>query len=148
MFQRPINRVEPQMPAAAYKTYTLAAPLATHWRKATCAEVGCPDYLNGWRVRVEGLDAQMLHDARRYGRNRELPVTEGETWLVYEAGQPCFRSAQHRTRIERPELYLVRDGDWRGNPRGTQARQHSRPEHWVEDFAEHQQGLADTAQKG
>lgn len=146
--QRPVNRIEPQMPASAYKTYALAAPLATHWRKATCVEVDCPDYLNGWRVRVEGLDDQLLHDARRYGRHRELPVAEGETWLVYEAGQPCFRAAQHRKRIERPELYIVRDGDWRGNPRGTQSRRHARPEDWVDDFANHQGRLADAHGRG
>ena len=146
--QRPVNRIEPQMPASAYKTYALAAPLATHWRKATCVEVDCPDYLNGWRVRVEGLDEQMLHDARNYGRNRELPVAEGETWLMYEAGQPCFRAAQHHKRIDRPELYIVRDGDWRGNPRGTQARQHVRPEDWVDDFANHQGRLADAHRQG
>lgn len=144
-----MNRVEPKMPASAYRTFAILAPVSSHWRKATCAEVDCPDYLNGWRVRVEGLDPQMLHAARTSGRRfRELHVTEGETWLVYEAGQSCFRAEQHRRRLERPELYVVRDGDWRGNPRGTPVRQHARPEHWVENFAEHQQGLADALERG
>ncbi|MBA4865910.1 hypothetical protein H1V43_32115 [Streptomyces sp. PSKA54] len=144
-----MNRVEPRMPAAAYKTFQILAPVPTHWRPASCAEVDCPDYVNGWRVRIEGLDAQMLHAAKTSGRKySELRVAEGETWLVYEAGQPCFRAAQHRKRIDRPELFLVRDGDHRGNPRGTKARMHAKPEHWVENFAEHQQGLADAHQKG
>jgi hypothetical protein len=144
-----MNRVEPQMPASAYKTFQIVAPVSTHWRPASCAEVGCADHVNGWRVRVEGLDPQMLHAAKTSGRKySELRVADGETWLVYEAGQPCFRSSQHRKRIDRPELYLVRDGDHRGNPRGTRVRQHIKPDHWVENFAEHQQGLADAHQKG
>jgi hypothetical protein len=149
MISRPVNRVEPAMPPEAYKTFQITAPVSTHWRKATCTEVDCPNYLNGWRVRIEGLDPQMLHAARTSGRRHtELPVAEGETWLVFDAGQPCFRAAEHRKRIDRPELYVVRDGDHRGNPRGTKARLHQRPEHWTEQFAEHQQALADAHEKG
>lgn len=152
MFQRPVNRIEPKMPASAYKTYSIAAPVATHWRKASCAEVDCPRYLNGWRVHVEQLTPELLHTAKTARhpvngrwvpyRYTEVRVTEGQTYLVFEAGQPCFAAAEHRKRVERPELYVVRDGDWRGNPRGTEARRHERPEHWVEDFAEHQDRLA------
>ena len=149
MFQRPINRIAPKMPAAAYKTYSIAAPLSTHYRPATCSEVDCPRYLNGWRVRVEGLPPELLHAAKTSGRRyRELHVVEGETWLVFEAGQACFLAGEHRKRLDRPELYVVRDGDWRGNPRGTQARRHARPEHWVEDFAEHQDRLASAHGEG
>lgn len=158
MQPRPMNRVEPAMPPEAYKTFAIVAPVSTHWRPAACAEVDCPDYRNGWRVRVEGLPPEMLHDARtarhqvngrwvpyRYVEQR---VADGETWLMFESGQPCFRAATHRTRIDRPELYVVRDGDHRGNPRGTKARQHQRPQFWTEQFAEHQQALADAHQKG
>lgn len=149
MFQRPVNRVEPQMPASAYKTYSIVAPASTHFRKATCAEVDCPRYLNGWRVRVEQLTPELLHAAKTSGRKySELRVAEGETWLIFEAGQPCFQAGEHRKRLDRPELYIVRDGDWRGNPRGTEARRHARPEHWVEDFSEHQGRLAAAHEKG
>jgi hypothetical protein len=153
-----MNRIQPQMGAEAYKTYSIAAPASTHFRKATCAETNCPDYLNGWRVRVEGLPPEMLHTAKtaRFQVNgrwvpyryAEVPVAEGETWLHFEAGQPCFRAGEHRMRIDKPELFLVRDGDWRGNPRGTKARMHQRPESWVEDFGEHQQNIADEIAKG
>lgn len=147
--QRPVNRIQPQMPASAYKTYELAAPVATHWRKATCAEIDCPRYLNGWRVHVEQIGPELEHAAKTSGRRyQELRVAEGQTYLVFEAGQPCFQMSEHRKRIEKPELYVVRDGDWRGNPRRTEARQHARPELWVEDFAEHQQGLARVQERG
>lgn len=146
MLNRPFgDRVGPE----AMKTYQISAPLGSHWRPATCAEVDCPNYVNGWRVRVEGLTPQDLHVARTCGRRYvEQHVAADETWLVYEAGQPCFRASQHRARVGRPELYVVRDGDHRGNPRGTEPRRHTRPEFWVEDFAEHQQSLADKMKEG
>lgn len=144
-----LSRIQPLMGAAAYKTYSVVSPLSTHFRPATCAEVDCPHYLNGWRVRVEALTPDLLHAARNSGRKYvEQSVAEGETWLVFEAGQDCFKASQHRTRMDRAPLYVVRDGDWRGNPRGTKARLHQRPDHWVEDFAEHQQKLADEIGKG
>lgn len=144
-----MNRVEPMMPPEAYTTFAIVAPISTHFRPASCAEVDCPHYLNGWRVRVEGLPPAMVHTARTSGRRfRELRVAEGETWLVFESGQSCFQASQHLTRLDRPELFVVRDGDHRGNPRGTKARLHQRAEHWTEQFAEHQQGLADAHQKG
>lgn len=148
MIERPINRVEPRLPAAAFKTYAIAAPLTTHHRPATCAEIDCPRYLRGWKAQVEKMTPQQFHDATS-GRwkYQELRVAEGETWLVYEAGQSCFQATEHRVRLDRPELFIVRSGDHRANPLG-QSRQHTRPELWVEDFAEHQQGLADTQQKG
>lgn len=144
-----MNRIQPQMGPEAYKTYSISAPVSTHFRRATCAEVDCPDFLSGWRVRVEGLPAQLLHDAKTSGRKYvEVQVTEGETWLHYEAGQPCFRVAEHRIRIGKPELFLVQDGDWRGNPRQTRTRMHQKPEFWVEDFGEHQQNIADQIERG
>jgi hypothetical protein len=156
--QRPINRIEPKMPASAYKTYSIAAPVSTHWRKATCKETDCPRYLNGWRVQVELLTPELLHTAKTVRhlingrwvpyRYTELRVSESQTFLVFEAGQPCFQAAEHRIKIDRPELYIVRDGDHRGNPRRTEARRHTRPEHWVEDFATHQERLADTLRQG
>ncbi|SEO83536.1 hypothetical protein [Actinacidiphila rubida] len=144
-----MSAIEPLMGPESYKSFVISQPLATHWRPATCEEVNCADHANGWKVRVEGLPAQMLHDARTSGRRySELPVAEGETWLIFEAGQPCFRASQHRAPLSRPPLYLVRDGDHRGNPRGTRARLHQRPESWRDDFAEHQQTLADAQQRG
>lgn len=151
MFQRPVNRIEPKLSAAAYKTYELAAPVATHWRKASCAEVDCPRYLNGWRVHVEQIGPELTHAAKTSGRRfQEMRVAEGQTYLVFEAGQSCFQAGEHRRLIdpEQPPLYIVRDGDWRGNPRRTDARRHARPEHWVEDFAEHQGRLADAHRQG
>jgi len=145
-----LSRIQPLMGPEAYKTFEMRSPLSTHFRKATCAEAGCEHYRLGWQTRVEGLPPEMLHAAKTSGRKyTEQRIAEGETYLVFEAGQPCFRAPQHRMRInDRPPLYIVRDGDWRGNPRGTKARLHQNPGDWVDDFATHQQAIADEIAKG
>ncbi|MFH8336967.1 hypothetical protein [Streptomyces sp. AM6-12] len=148
-----MHRIEPQMPAAAYKTYAIVAPKSTHWVGATCAEVDCAHYLNGWQSVIDEateLGQRQAHYIRKQsGRAyREERRPDGLTAFTFEAGQPCFNAAKHQKRTGRPELYIVRDGDYRGNPRGTQTRQHVHAADWVEDFAEHQQGLADEIKKG
>jgi len=146
---RPVFRDDPLMPAAAYKTYRIIAPISTHFRPATCTEVQCPNYLKGWKVHVEKLPPELLHAAKTSGRRyRELHVAEGETYLVFEPGQPCFQAGEHKTRIDKPELYVVQGGDHRGNPRGTQTLRHASADDWVNDFAEHQSRLLDEQQKG
>lgn len=143
-----MNRIPPNGQVGDYKTYQILAPLSTHWTAATCAEVNCAQYLNGWRVRVEGLPPDMLHTAKTSGRAfTELHIAEGENWLVFKAGQPCFRASQHRRIKDKQEIFIVRDGDHRGNPTGN-LRKHTRPEFWQEDFAEHQDKLARQIQQG
>lgn len=140
-------RLEPQMPPGAYQTFQVAAPLSTHWRPATCEEVACPDYLNGWRLRVEGLTEQDIHVATHCGRKYErLAVCPGETWLVFEAGQPCFKASKHRKRIDREERFIIRGGDHRANPAGD--RRETTASGWVDDFGEHQEVLADRLKEG
>lgn len=145
---RKLNRLPPTGRVQDYRTFQITSPLSTHWRKATCAEVDCPQYTNGWRVRVEGLPPEMLHTAKTCGRKfTELHVAEGENWLVFEAGQACFRAAEHRKLIGRQEIFIARDGDFRGNPTGA-VRKHTKPEFWIEDMQENQGRLADLHQQG
>jgi hypothetical protein len=123
-------------------------PLSTHFRKATCAEVDCPQYTNGWKIRVEQLPPELLHAARTSGRRyRELHVSEDETYLIFEAGQACFQESTHRKRLDREEIFLRRDGDSRGNPTGNRVI-HTSPGAWADDFGEHQNKLSDAAERG
>jgi hypothetical protein len=148
---RQANRIMPQLPAQAFKTYQIVAPVSTHFRPASCAEVDCPNMAHGWRTVIDEsteLGQQQAHYIRRQSKRR---VTEdrdetGLTVFVFAAGQECF--AQHHARLDRPELFLVRGGDWRGDPAGVRPYQHTRSANWVEDFAEHQQRIADQQQKG
>jgi hypothetical protein len=135
-------RVPPKMDAAAYQTYAVAMPRATHLRPATCAEVGCEAQLRGWRTIVDasGPAARYIRDDSGRVFDEPEPGT-----FIFEAGQRCF--AQHETPVGRPEVYLVRDGDHRGNPRGT-APLILTSESWVDHFATHQDRLATAIQRG
>lgn len=147
---RPVFRPEPALPASAMKTYGIVAPKSTHYRPATCVEVDCPNHLNGWQTVVdESTDLGQAQGhyirneaGRRYTEAREAALTT----FTFEAGQQCFR--EHEARLDRPEIYVVRDGDWRGNPRGTGPRIHKDPQGWIDDFGEHQERLADRLGRG
>jgi hypothetical protein len=154
MIQR-INRIPPVGPVTAYKSYEIAAPRATHSRPATCAEVNCGAHIHGWATSlVPGSDDERF--LRRVCRGEvdahrrhftEHPQPDGFVRFVFPPGQTCFAIRSHRLPVGRPEIFVVRDGDWRGNPTGTR-RTHTRPEHWVEDFAEHQQRISDLRARG
>jgi hypothetical protein len=150
---RQINRIAPAAPAHAYKTYQIVAPDQTHWRPATCEEVNCVAYQNGWTTTVDTAtelgQQQAEYIRRRSGRAFTEDSADGRmVTFRFRAGQTCFAATKHRIRLDRPELYLVRDGDWRGNPLGTTPRRHTRGEHWVEDFAEHQDNIARLVERG
>lgn len=147
-----MNRIQPILSAGSFRTFQVMAPRKTHFRSATCQEVNCPRITLGWASIIDestGLGQRQADYIRRASGRKftEERTPEGLTRFVFAPNQECFD--QHYTRDwNRPELYFVRDGDWRGNPRGTRARQHSRPEHWVEEFAENQSALADRIEKG
>lgn len=144
---RALNRVQPVGPPSAYKTFTVLQPLATHFRPATCAEVDCPNYLNGWKTEVDTSTelgaAQADYIRHRAGRAfvesaDRLPVVT----FLFHAGQPCF--AEHHEPLERPPIHIVRNGDWRA---GDNVRE-VRPDDWVDDFQNHQARLADQIERG
>lgn len=146
------QRLPPAMPVQAYKTFQIVAPIKTHFRKATCAEANCPHYLNGFRTRIDEStelgQRQAYYIRKESGRRFTEERDEvGLTVFTFEAGQRCFSSDDHRVRIEREEIFLTRGGDWRGNPTG-ERYQHTRSEFWTEEFAEHQQKLADRIERG
>lgn len=146
---RPVTRINPALPVQAYQTYQVIAPPSTHWRKATCEEVECAAMASGWRSVIDEmteLGMRQAHYIRHVSRRRFREGRDaGLTVFDFEPGQTCF--ADHQVRTARPETYLVRGGDWRGNPTG-QVRRHARAEDWLEDFAEHQDRIADRLQRG
>ncbi len=144
--QQAVNRVDPALPVGAYQTYSITSPTDTSVR-AACQQVGCPAWLHGWESAIDEateLGAQQAAYIRTQSKRtfREQRTDAGLTVFRFESGQRCF--AEHRTR---PEIYAVRDGDWRGNPTGRH-RTHARPQDWVEDFGEHQLRLVDQNKEG
>jgi len=150
---RPLNRIVPNAPAAAYKTYAIRSPLATHFRPATCAEVECQAYAKGWKTIVDeriDLGRRQAYYIRKESGRRffEHRGEAGLTCFDFEAGQRCFRSGEHRVSLRRPENFVVLGGDWRGNPLGSPSVKHVKPEFWIEDFQDHQTRLRDARERG
>lgn len=138
-------RIEPKMPAGAYKTYTIDSPRDTTER-AACEQVGCAAYRNGWRTIVDertDLGRSQAEYIRLRSRRtfREGKTGDGLTVFTFESGQRCF--TDHKTR---PESYGVHLGDWRMDF-GT-VRTHTRASDWVEDFGEHQERIAEQIERG
>ncbi|UOZ10546.1 hypothetical protein [Amycolatopsis sp. WQ 127309] len=142
--------LKPLLPAHAKKTYSIIAPRATHWRKATCDEVDCEAQEFGWASAIDETtdlgqrQAQYIRtlSGRRFGEHRN---SAGLTIFEFAPGQQCFTA--HEVPLGRPELFVVRGGDTRGwTNEGN--RVHANGEDWVDDFATHQQKIADAIEKG
>ena len=148
-----VNRLMPKMGPQNFKTYGLAMPLATHWRKATCEETGCDAYLKGWVTTLDlsTPEGQFHAETIKNDKTRKYSVQRVSVAVakyVYPPGNRCFRESQHRLPLERPARLYVADGDWRGNPRRTPVRVHQRAEDWVEDFSLHQDTLKTAIERG
>lgn len=149
---RPLFRITPAGPVTAYQTFAIEAPLSTHWRKATCEEVKCPAFFYGWESNIDvGTElgqSQANYIRRHSGRSfTEESRLDGTATFHFPPGQTCFDAASHRVRLERNEIYIVRGGDWRGNPT-RERRVHTSAGTWVEEFAEHQDALARRIERG
>lgn len=120
---RPLNRPDPLLPVTKMVTHAILQPLLTHWRSATCAEVDCAHYLNGWGVAKRHVDDRLLAAIKQAGyRFSTIEIEEGQDHLWFEAGQPCFKAGDHRLPVGRDPLFVARSGDWRGNPDGANAK--------------------------
>ena len=141
MHQEPF-RISPLGRPGAYKTYSLLAPLATHWRVITCAEAECVWHTDGWLTIIDEATPNGERQAayirtdktRHYTERRDGPLTV----FHFPPGQEGFpdpnRHPPHKIRSDREPDYAVRPGDYRayGVP-----YLHDSPEFWIEDFAGH-----------
>ena len=127
-------RLPPQGPVQAYQTFSVRSR-PDKLVRTVCEQVNCPAWRGGWESAIdESTDlgkAQAAYIRLQSGRTfKEQRTQAGLTVFRFESGQRCF--ADHKTR---PELYLVRDGDFRGNPTGRK-RVHTRASDWVEHMQE------------
>ena len=126
-----------QQTSATHKTYSISAPRNTHWRKATCEEVDCKYFREGWTYDFRQLDHELLRaielaqPRRHYRKVQHLGV---EYW-VFAPGQPCF--AGHEKRIDRPEFFFVTPNS--KHLIVPKATQHANWDNWQDDFANHQE---------
>jgi len=137
------------LPPTAYQTYTIAVPLATHWRPATCEEVDCPHYLQGWRtiVPTDSPQAEYIRHDRTRSWTEERGTADGLAAFTFPPGQRCFGASSHKTWNGRPERFIQRSGDHRANPDG-RVIEHSGPSPWVDSFGENQERLAEAQGRG
>jgi hypothetical protein len=148
-----VSRLAPDLGPEHFKTFTMSAPFKTHWRLATCEEYECDGVVNGF---VTTVDMSTDLGQRQYhylthdeDRSPVIQRVGPKTFkFMYRPGTPCFQRGDHRVPIGRPPFYLVSDGDWRGNPRRTQALRHRRAEDWIDQFANHQDEIATTVKRG
>lgn len=139
-------RIQPLMDVTRYVTYGARATKDTGIVTA-CKDAGCQAWTHGWETAVdESTDlgrGQARYIRTSSGRTfKEKKTADGMTVFVFEAHQRCF--AEHRTKRD---VFLRRDGDWRGNPTGN-VFVHARPEDWVEDLMEHQDTLQKLIERG
>lgn len=142
---RPLNRIQPVGQPEHYQTFSITSPPDRAVR-AACEQVGCEQWRLGWQSVVDESTvlgrSQAAYIRQRSGRTfREQKTGAGLTVFSFDSGQRCF--AEHRTR---PEIYLVRGGDWRKQT--GPARTHQRAADWREDFGEHQLRIAEQQQRG
>lgn len=142
-------RIEPPMPAEGYKTYGVSAPLDTHFRKGTCAEVDCENMARGFTVTAD-VSTELGQKQANYirlhsGRHFNSAQAGDLVTFTFPAGQQCF--ATHRVLLDREPICYLRGGDWRGNPLGIQ-RQTMSAQDWVDDFGEHQERIAEQKERG
>lgn len=145
-FAQQVSRIAPLGRPGDYVTYNIAAGRDTGV-VAACKDVGCQAWAHGWETTVdEATDlgaAQASYIRWQSGRTfTEARTGGGLTVFRFESFQRCF--AEHRTN---PDVFSVRDGDWRGNPT-RRGRLHANGRDWIEDLIEHEGGLADLRQKG
>ncbi len=146
MFEQQVNRIAPLGPSSAYVTYGISMRPDTGL-VFTCQEVGCEYWREGWdspvdeRTEVGRMWAHMIRfDSKR--DFTELRRADGVTVFRFKPYQRCFQD--HDTI---PDLFVVRDGDWRGNPT-QRGRVHVNGFDWFDDLREHEGALADIRAKG
>ena len=141
-----VNRMTPLLPVGAMQTFRIDAPIATHWRPASCEEIECEQHLKGWATTVlaDSGEERLIRDSGRKWQGPER-LPDGFLRYTFWPGQSCFALTRHRVRVDRPELFSLADGDWRwqGSP-----RVFDRPDQWVDRFATHQDKIATIVNRG
>lgn len=149
-----LNRIIPGRPGApipdrAFTTFRVRQPLATHFRRATCAEVDCANFQNGFKINVDTRtpvgrrQAQLIRESG--ARFTAVRLPDGTADAVFPPGTLCFRP-HYRTLFREP-LTIVHRGDWR-TPAAARAPRAMPAGEWLDRFQTHQQRVIEQAARG
>lgn len=90
--------------------FTVTTPPSTHWRLASCEEVDCEKWRNGYVAVVtepnpDEIDA-LVRTVRQTGREFREERTEVGVKLHFPPGTKCPRWQEHRVRVDREPLFI------------------------------------------
>ena len=116
--------------------FTIAQPLATHFRPAECDEVECSNWQRGWVTVLDpAIHAERIRDLKESGRfYREMrsedasqflakPLPAGLVAFVFPPGQMCFEA--HRVPLEREPIFVhAKGGERRVHRNGRNFNEH------------------------
>ena len=112
--------------------FSIKAPTATHWRQATCEEVSCRKYINGWETHCNTgtelgmMQVEYIRAGKSERRFTERTDVEGIIIFSFGPGQECFTT--HSKKIEGMGHLLLKES-------GGQRRL-LEPERWMWEFNE------------
>lgn len=91
--------------------YKVERPLRTHWRTATCEEVGCRYYQTTWTTTIDPSTdlGKRQYDYIKYRSGRIFTETKegGLVVFTFPPGQPCFARDEHKVLLERDPLFRI-----------------------------------------
>ena len=96
--------------------YGLRTPINSHRRLASCEEINCQHWREGWTIiadlrtdKGQLIEYTIKHDAHK--RYKQEPLADGRTLFTFEAGQVCLRAAEHTTSLERAPFSDINQRD-------------------------------------
>ena len=81
-----------------------------HWREASCREIGCINFANGWKTILPVDDTANIEMIRRSNMGFREEREDGLIVFVFSPGQECFtgQGGGHRVAVGRDPI-LMRD---------------------------------------
>jgi hypothetical protein len=103
-----------------------------HFINASCKEVDCPHFLNGWITRVVIGSPQEYYIKQDKSRKAiGIKVDDATVEYHYSKGQKCFRT--HRVKLEKAPFFTVNQA---GRETGRLIRNNIDFDEWTDRFNE------------
>ena len=112
-------RSRTSLPWPQVQSYVINRPLTdAYWRRATCEEVKCRHFLEGWETLIDlsmdGGEGRAYYIRNHAGRTFvEFKGEDGMQVFRFHPGQTCFREGRgdHIVPVERNPLFLRKYAD-------------------------------------